>query len=143
MFDDLFNPPPPGVADDEAFDIMRELEQNTPDEIRRQRRHFRIAIKSKLILQPGNASDMLSPRVQGITGDVSEGGCSGVFPIAPRVGDIYRLNFDEHALGIPMTFARCVRCRMVREDAFEAGFRFFANIPLPEKVSTSRTTRPS
>lgn len=139
MFDDLFNPTH-GVADDEAFDIMRELEQNTPDEIRRQRKHFRIAIKSKLILQPGNASDLLNAGVQGITGDVSEGGCSGLFPIAPRVGDIYRLSFDQHELGIPMTFARCVRCRLVREDAFEAGFRFFANIPLPEKVSAAQAT---
>lgn len=121
------------IASDDAFSLLQDLEKNTPDEIRMQRAHFRLAIKAGVTLQAGNASELLSLRVKGVTGDISEGGTSILFPVAPRVGDIYRLTFDRDALDLPLTFARCVRCRLVREDAFEAGFSFFAPISLPEK----------
>jgi hypothetical protein len=128
--DGLFN-------DDEAFHLIQELSANTPDAIRRQRAHFRLSIKAELIAQPGNASDMLKLKVKGVTGDVSEGGCSAIFPIPMQVGDIYRLQFDRSSLDLPLVFARCVRCRLVREDAFETGFAFFAHICLPEKLAAS------
>ena len=107
--------------------------------------HFRIAVKSAVILQPGNASDLLRFKVRGVTGDVSEGGCSILFPLSPRVGDIYRLQFDKAALDIPLTFTRCVRCRLIREDAYEAGFAFFNDITLPEQsaVASSIASPPS
>ena len=123
------------LSSDEAFNLLRELEGSTTEEIRRQRAHFRLAIKAGVILQSGNASELLTFKVKGVTGDVSEGGCSGLFPIPPRVGDIYRLHFDRQALDLPLTFARCVRCRLVREDAFEAGFAFFKTICLPDNVA--------
>jgi len=117
---------------DEAFEMLQELEHNTSDEIRRQRAHFRLAIKTGVVLQPGNASERLSLKLKGVTGDISEGGCSALFPIPVKVGDIYRLEFDRKTLDLPLTFARCVRCRLVREDAFESGFTFFSSIVLPE-----------
>jgi len=122
------------IGSDDAFNLLQDLEKNTPDEIRRQRTHFRLAIKASVTLQSGNASELLSLKVKGVTGDVSEGGTSILFPIAPRVGDIYRLSFDKSSLDLPLTFARCVRCRLVREDAYEAGFAFFAPITLPESA---------
>ncbi len=146
MFDDLDNPRKNRggggdvLGDDDAFDMLQELERNTPEELRRQRAHFRLAIKAGVTLQPGNASELLHLKVKGVTGDISEGGCSALLPIPPRVGDIYRLQFDRKALDLPLTFARCVRCRLVREDAFEAGFRFFSNICLPESVSPEDET---
>ena len=135
MFDDL-NQSAESINSDEAFDLLQDLGRNTPDEIRRQRAHFRVAIKAAVVLQPGNASELMNFKVKGTTGDVSEGGLSALFPIPPRVGDIYRLAFDRNVLDLPLTFARCVRCRVVREDAFEAGFAFFTPIALP---ATSRT----
>ena len=135
MFDDL-NQSSESINSDEAFDLLQDLGRNTPDEIRRQRAHFRVAVKAAVVLQPGNASELMNFKVKGTTGDVSEGGLSALFPIPPRVGDIYRLAFDRNVLDLPLTFARCVRCRVVREDAFEAGFAFFTPIALPE---TSRT----
>lgn len=135
MFDDL-DQSSESINGDEAFDLLQDLGRNTPDEIRRQRAHFRVAIKAAIVLQPGNASELMNFKVKGTTGDVSEGGLSALFPIPPRVGDIYRLGFDRDVLDLPLTFARCVRCRVVREDAFEAGFAFFMPIGLPE---TSRT----
>lgn len=132
MFDELGEP----MANDDqiAFGLLQELEQNTPDEIRRQRTHFRVAIKAAVILEAGSASDLLKFRIQGVTGDISEGGCRALFPTPTRVGDVYRLSFDRELFDQPLTFARCVRCRLLREDAFEAGFQFFAPIRLPQNV---------
>lgn len=134
LFDDA-GTPGDALNKDEAFAVLQELSRNTPDEIRRQRAHFRLAIKVGVVLQPGNASELMSMKVKGVTGDLSQGGCSALFPIAARVGDVYRLSFDRAALDLPLTFARCVRCRLVREDAFEAGFAFFIPICLPENAA--------
>ena len=120
---------------DEAFSMLQELSANTPEELRLQRAHFRLTIKAGIVLQAANASELLNYKVKGVTGDVSQGGLSAVFPIPVRVGDVYRLQVDPATLDIPLTFARCVRCRLVREDAFEAGFAFFADICLPENCS--------
>jgi c-di-GMP-binding flagellar brake protein YcgR len=134
MFDEL-DDVAGSITSEEAFGVLRDLERNTPEEIRRQRAHFRLAIKAAVILQPGNASDLLEMKVKGVTGDISAGGCSALFPIPIHVGDVYRLTFDRKSLDLPLTFARCVRCRLVREDAFEAGFAFFSPISLPERTA--------
>ncbi len=120
--------------DDNAFDLLQELERNTPDEIRRQRAHFRIAVKAHVTLQPANASQMLKFKMQGTTGDLSEGGCRILFPLPVNVGDLYRLEFDRQQLDLPLTFARCVRCHLLREDAYEAGFTFFSPITMPANL---------
>jgi len=120
-----------------AFDLLQELERNTPAEIRKMRTHFRIAVKSPVVLQPGNTSELMSMKIKGVSGDISEGGCSILFPLAPRVGDIYRLEFDSASVPLPLTFARCVRCRLIREDTYEAGFSFFSPITLPEQLASA------
>jgi len=118
----------------EAFELLQELGRNTSAEIQRQRAHFRRVIKAGVVLQSGNASDLLKFKLKGVSGDISEGGCSILFPLPPHVGDIYRLEFDRQAIDLPLTFARCVRCRLVREDAYEAGFAFFRPIVLPTRA---------
>lgn len=123
--------------DEEAFGLLQEMESNTSDELRRQRTHFRIAIKAAVILRAGNSRELVSFKLKGVTGDISEGGCSALFPLPIHVGDIFRLEFDRAAIQLPLIFARCVRCRLVREDAFEAGFAFFNAISLPEHLSES------
>ncbi len=119
---------------DNAFDLLQELERNTTDEIRLQRQHFRLEVKARVVIQPGNASDLLKFKMQGTTGDLSAGGCRALFPMPVHVGDIYRMEFDKETIGLPLTFARCVRCLLLREDAYEAGFAFFTPISVPEKL---------
>ncbi len=131
MFDDFEGKVTGAVAPDEAFQLLQELENSQSEEIRRQRAHFRITAKITLVAQPGNSSDKLKFKVQGVTGDLSESGLGAMFPVPLGVGDIYRLVFDTKKFALPMTFARCVRCHMVREDAFEVGMSFFAPIALP------------
>ena len=102
--------------------------------MRKQRLHARITVKVGITLQPGNVSDRMKLKMQGVTSDVSQGGCMALFPLPCRVGDVYQLSFDKTTLDVPVTFARCVRCRLIREDAFEAGFSFFRPISLPGQL---------
>lgn len=115
---------------DDAFELLAEIERNTPEQVRRQRAHFRLQFKTSVILQPGDASRLLEFKVQGVTGDLSEGGCKALFPVPIRVGDIYRLQFDRSELELPLIFSQCVRCHFIREGAYEAGFQFFTPITL-------------
>ena len=140
MFDDL-GEDNAGMPQVKADELLEELSGNTSDEISRRRQHFRLSVKASVVLQPGSTSDLLSFKVRGVTGDLSEGGCSALFPVPPKVGDVYRLLFDKTQLDLPMTFVRCVRCRLVREDAFEAGFKFFKTIALPANVASAEASR--
>lgn len=128
MFDDLDNKPGP-LNEDQACELFQELEKNTPEEILRQRGHFRVTIKVGVMLHSATTSELLAFEVKGVTGDVSESGCGLVFPVTIRAGDVYRLEFERAKLNLPVTFARCIRCRFVREEVFEAGFRFFTPVP--------------
>ena len=125
------------LNDEEAFGLLQELQANASDELRRQRTSFRVSIKANVTLRPANARDKLTFKLKGITGDISEGGTSAMFPLPVQVGDVYRLEFDRNEVDLPMTFARCVRCRLVREDSFEAGFAFFTHIALPDNLATA------
>ena len=109
-------------------------EENTPEEIRRQRSSMRYAVKAPVTLQSGNASQLLDFKFKGVTGDVSTGGLQALFPMPVRVGDVYRLTFDRTEIDLSMVFARCVRCSLVREGAYSCSFRFFDRITLPENI---------
>ncbi len=131
MFDD--GPDGADILDaQDSLGLLQELERNTPAEIRKQREHFRATIKSNVTLQSGNASELLDWKICGVTREVSQGGLGALFPIPIHVGDVYRIQFERGQIDLPLTFARCLRCRLVREDAYEAGFSFFTPISLPE-----------
>lgn len=111
-------------------DLLSELQQSTPEAVKGARAHTRLDIRSKVFVQPGNMSQRLSMKIQGVTGDVSAGGCQLLLPIPILVGDIYWISFDRQLLDIIPVYGRCMRCRVVREDAFEAGFAFFKTVDL-------------
>ncbi|MFH1747182.1 MAG: PilZ domain-containing protein [Planctomycetota bacterium] len=134
MFNDLDNNSG-FLNEDQACELFRELEQNTPQEILRQRGHFRISVKAGVTLYSATTCELLSFEVKGVTGDVSESGCGLVFPVTIRAGDVYRLEFERAKLDLPVTFCRCIRCRFVREGVFETGFRFFTPVPLPGNLA--------
>lgn len=132
FFDDMAEEP--NIDEEESKQLLRDLEKNTPEEIRRQRQHFRIEIEAPILLQSGNASQHLEGSMKGVTGDLSEGGLSAMFPLPVGVGDIYRLNFDRKRVDLPMVYGKCVRCRFVRDNAYEAGFTFFSPIRVPDSL---------
>ncbi|MBN2448012.1 MAG: PilZ domain-containing protein [Phycisphaerae bacterium] len=143
MFDELLESDDRRWDKEGAFEMLKELEQNTPEEIRRQRTHFRVQIKARITITPANTSAACEWRMQGTTGDLSEGGCRALLPAPIMVGDVYRLEFDRTQLDLPLTFVRCVRCLMLAEERFEVGFRFFSLVSLPDNLRavTSKTRR--
>ena len=122
--------------DDDVLESLADFERNTSDSVKRSRTSTRVRVKSKVVAQPGNSGDRLKFKIQGVTGDVSTGGCQILFPIPLRVGDIYWLTFDRQQLKLDSIFARCLRCRLIREDAYEAGFKFFDPIDLSAATPT-------
>ena len=108
-------------------ELLQELEQQSLDQIRKLRAHQRFEVRVPLHVRPGNASST-EPTISGETVDVSSGGCAGTFPVPVGVGDVFRITIDDEQLAVPLVFGRCLRCRLVREDAFEAAFSFFTQI---------------
>jgi len=123
------------IADeDTAHEVLRELESQCSAKYEKHRSHQRVTLKMKVILQPGNSSELMSLKLQGVTGEISDGGCRAMFPLPLGVGDVYRLRFDPEQMDLPVTFARCLRCRLVDEDAYDVGFRFFKEINTAEAI---------
>lgn len=128
-----------GTQDDELFEgdlleSLADLERNKCDAVKRARASTRTQVRSKVIAQPGNSGDRLKFKIQGVTGDISSGGCQVLFPIPLRVGDIYWLTFDKTQLNLDSVFARCLRCRLIREDAYETGLKFYEAIDVVDAV---------
>ncbi len=131
MFDDL------GSIESTAGserDVLAELEGNSGTHIQSQGGHFRVRVKAKLTLMPGNASERFERRVDGISHELTDQGINGLFTAPLRVGDVYRLNFDRSALDLPSMFALCVSCRIIQEDAYENSFDFFTPVALPDSM---------
>jgi len=115
-------------------DLLAELQQNTSDAVLRTRAHERIRVRASVVVQPGNASDQQRFKAQGVTGDISSGGCQILSPLPMVPGDFYRLSFDRQVVDLGLTFARCLRCKLIREDAFEVGFAFFTALDLTTAI---------
>ena len=118
----------------DALESLSQLEQNTSEAVIRQRSSERISIRTKVWISPGNASQRDQYRIEGLTGDISAGGCLVLAGRPGLAGDIYWLSFAEDQVNIGSLLARCLRCRMVREDTFELGFRFFEPVEFSDGV---------
>lgn len=90
----------------------------------------RYGIQCRIELHPGNSTQRTEAPIIAVCSDLSSGGCRLIAEAPPAVGDIYWLAFGE-SVDLPPVFARCIRCRLLREDAFEGGFQFFSEISLP------------
>ena len=117
----------------EELELLSEIEAQNPETVAKLRIHERVSLRTRVILRPGNASQVRELKIQGMTGDLSEGGCRALFPVPVMVGDIFRLEFDLDWLETPLVFGRCLRCRLVREDVFETGFKFFNPVDLTNR----------
>lgn len=125
--DDLFD-------SSEALDAIAELERNTSSAILSQRSSERLEIKTKVLVRPANASQRHEFNLECVTADISNGGCMVLAgrPVIP--GDLYWLTFDDAQIKVGSLYARCLRCRYVREEIYEAGFRFLNDISLRDAL---------
>ena len=131
--DDLFQGDSLGAApigDSTDAQLIAELERQSIEQIRKIRAHERFSTRVRIELRPGNASTRSDFHLVGTTADISEGGCSAIFPKPVLPGDIFQLEFDKKAIDLPLVFARALRCRMLKEESFEVGFRFFTPVAL-------------
>ena len=95
----------------EAVEAIAEIEQNTPQQVKKLRSHARIAARAKVVAQPANTSKRNRFQTQGVLGDISRGGCLILFSDPLLVGDIYRLSFERS------TIPASSRCSLAACDA--------------------------
>ncbi len=121
-----------GVSD--ALEALNELENNTDQAILAQRSSERIDVRTRVVIRPANSSERTAMTVEAMTADISDGGCRVLTSTPLMAGDVFWLAFDDAQLCLGSLFGRCMRCRMVQEDAFEVGFRFLNAIDLKNAV---------
>ena len=120
----------------DSIAALAQLEQNKESSESFRRTHERVTTRVNLSIQPANSSERQRLRINGVTADLSRGGCRALFSAPVAVGDVYWVVFDTEAINIDPVFARCVRCRLVREDTFDAGFSFFSEVDFDATVAT-------
>jgi c-di-GMP-binding flagellar brake protein YcgR len=123
------------LGEDLERGLLRDLERQRLDRIQLLRAHKRVELQVSLTARPGNSSDRSGVVFQGQTADISAGGTKAFFSAPLLPGDVYRITFDDQQLGLPMIFARCIRCLLIREDHFEIGLQFFTKIAVGEKAA--------
>lgn len=83
----------------------------------------------KVSLKPSNSSQRHEAEIRGYCRDISQSGC-GVMATSPaRVGDMYRFEVvGDQAHPLHGCHARCIRCHLLDEDAFEIGFSLLTTL---------------
>lgn len=90
----------------------------------------RVTVNVPVKLRPANTSQRSLHELHGRTKDFSITGCGLILNNPPYVGDIYRFESMEGNDALLMgVLGRCVRCHLIDEDVFEAGFQFLTPLP--------------
>lgn len=119
-------------SDVQADALIDELAKSSNDAVKSMRGHTRRSLRVKVFVEPASLSARTGVRFQGVTGDISSGGTQILLARPLAIGDLYQVSFDRAELDVPPVFAQCLRGRMVRPDAYEAGLRFLEQITLPD-----------
>jgi len=116
----------------DASDLIEELASSTSDALKQMRNSTRLNLRIKVFVDPASMSARTGVHLQGITGDISVGGTQVLLARPLTIGDVYQLTFDRTEFDLGPVFGLCLRGRLVRADAFEAGIRFLEPITLPQ-----------
>ncbi|MFT5523074.1 MAG: hypothetical protein ACI9HK_001018 [Pirellulaceae bacterium] len=114
-----------------SVEALASLQQNNATAVRTKRNTARLSTNARVKIVAGSTSDRGTP-VNGVCNDVSPSGCRVISTVPLMVGDIYWVHFDKSSLELGPQFARCLRCRFMREDAYEMGFAFFSPVTLKQ-----------
>ncbi len=117
--------------EEDSLKLLEELALNHVDDVKEKRINGRFKLKASCWVSPGNLSQRAEFSYEGSTRDFSAGGLLAVFPSPLAVGDIYHLSFDREILDLAPLIARCIKCRMLGEDAFEIALAFFQAVEFP------------
>jgi len=116
----------------DASELIDELASSTSDALKQMRNSTRLNLRVKVFVDPASMSARQGVQLQGITGDISVGGSQILLARPLSIGDVYQLSFDRSEFDLAPVFGLCLRGRLVRADAFEAGLRFLEPIELPQ-----------
>ncbi|MFO0827152.1 MAG: PilZ domain-containing protein [Phycisphaerales bacterium] len=128
----------PGATHLADQELVKELASNTAAEVQAKRLHPRFTVALPVVARPANFSDRAAAGATGRTVDISQGGCMVIFEQAVYVGDVYAIDVDRRNTKLPLIYARCVRARMLHDDAIEAGFAFFTALDVTELSESMR-----
>lgn len=118
----------------DAIEALKELEVSSQSAVMQKRTNSRVSIEIGVLIQPGDSSRRGERAISAATSDLSNTGCRLLSPSPILPGDIYWLKFEANDAGVGSAMARCVRCHMIREGAFEIGLTFFNEIDLTDLV---------
>ena len=111
---------------------IEDLAKNTKQNVQSRRSNDRMTLNAPTVLVPGNVSGRDGRTYNGSCRDISNRGCRLILTQPLIVGDIYLMNVQNEELGFDPSFGRCVRCHMIREDAFEVGINFLSPVSFNE-----------
>ncbi|MEZ6109211.1 MAG: PilZ domain-containing protein [Pirellulaceae bacterium] len=115
----------------DAVEALLSLDKSSDKVFQAQRAHARFESNSTITIKAANASQREDINFSAICNDISAGGCRVLSNKALMVGDLFFLVFERGQLDVPPVFARCLRCRFLREETFEMGFAFLTPVELP------------
>ncbi|MFK7818358.1 MAG: PilZ domain-containing protein [Planctomycetaceae bacterium] len=118
----------------DAIEALKQLEVSSRSAVMQKRGKSRLTIEINVTIQRGDSSRRSEFTISGSSSDISTNGCKLLAPTPVLPGDVYWLQFAKNEAGIGNVMARCVRCHMIREDAFEIGMTFFNEIDLSSFV---------
>ena len=94
------------------------------------RKHRRLELTAPLRVYPGKIAN--GTEIVGICQDISRSGLGAILNKAAPVGESMWLIINDDKFSDGPVHAQCVRCRMLPQSLFEAGFLFFSHLDLPE-----------
>ena len=93
--------------------------------------HRSVPTNVLLLIRPSNSSQRRETPLRGYCKNLSQSGCGVITDCPPRVGDLYRFELPSDVTHpIHGCHARCVRCHLLDEEAFEVGFSFLSPVDL-------------
>ena len=119
----------------DSLNALAELQTNMDSAVLAQRASERVEIRIKTQIRSANISTRHQFVVEGVTADISNGGCQLILGHPLRVGDYYAVSFTERPLELDNVLSRCLRCRLVQDDAYEVGFSFEHAIDLKSHLA--------
>lgn len=119
---------------EDLINVLDEMERSTSDSLRAQRASTRHIIHSKVAVRPANISDRSSWTRDGTSSDISSNGSKVLLSRPIMVGDMFFLTFESECVHVPPVYARCMRCRLLNEEAFEVGFKFLTPVEIVNRL---------
>ena len=116
----------------ETLEAVKSLQTASEEAVAAQRRHRRFEIRTKVIVHPSDTIDRGDLQWLGECHDISKGGCCLLTQKPLQLGSVYWVQFQPTEVKLDPVFARCVRGRLLRENAFEFGMCFLTPIDLPQ-----------